>query len=346
MPFCEHGKWGYMDARGRIAIPARFEKAYDFSGGRGYVHSGDGDGFIDEHGTLVFSPTHMVGTLTGLQSFHESLAAFSVGDKWGYFDDRGRVAIQAKFFAAGQFAEGLAPVYVGGKLGRRFPFRFPIGGHWGYADKSGRVVIEPRFEHAEPFSEALALVATSAGFAYIDTTGETRIRLPSGGSASEALELAGPFAGGFARVSVGAAVNPVGFIDKTGTFCIVPQFERAHDFSEGLAGVERGGRWGYVDTAGHVVIAPSYDEVQDFHDGLAAVRSGRFWKYVGSDGAVCIEGPYNAAGDFAAGVARVHEGGKHVKAFDGPSIWRGGSWIYINQAGQTVRTAWRDEDRD
>jgi len=52
-----------------------------------------------------------------------------------------------------------------------------------------------------------------------------------------------------------------GFIDKTGTMVIQPQFEDAHQFSEGLAGVKKEGMWGFMDPKGTIVIRPHYDDV-------------------------------------------------------------------------------------
>jgi hypothetical protein len=56
--------------------------------------------------------------------------------KFTYVDKRGTVITHARFEAAHNFSEGLAPVRMG-KL-------------WGFIDKKGTIVISPRFEDAEP----------------------------------------------------------------------------------------------------------------------------------------------------------------------------------------------------
>ena len=38
----------------------------------------------------------------------------------------------------------------------------------------------------------------------------------------------------------------VGFIDKTGHYVINPQFGLAHSFSDGLAAVRIGSKWGFI----------------------------------------------------------------------------------------------------
>jgi len=65
---------------------------------------------------------------------------------------------------------------------------------------------------------------------------------------------------------------------RTGSVVIIPQFESAGPFSEGLAAVEvgqdKGWKWGYIDNSGSFVIAPQFDYADGFSEGLAAVRLG------------------------------------------------------------------------
>src|SRR5215204_6677153 len=48
-------------------------------------------------------------------------------------------------------------------------------------------------------------------------------------------------------------------------------FEVAHPFSEGLAVIGMGGKYGYVDKTGNVVIQPQFDEAEDFTEGMACI---------------------------------------------------------------------------
>lgn len=55
-PVCEKGKCGYIDGTGQIAIPLRFNSAYDFSEGLARVVVGDKFGFIEKSGKIVIHP--------------------------------------------------------------------------------------------------------------------------------------------------------------------------------------------------------------------------------------------------------------------------------------------------
>lgn len=76
-----------------------------------------------------------------------------------------------------------------------------------------------------------------------------------------------------------------GYIDKSGKIVIAPQFDEAHPFCDGLAGVMVNDKWGYIDKTGRFVIQPKFGSFEDEHDGWAF--TGNFYKgyagvYLGS----------------------------------------------------------------
>src|SRR5262245_3700286 len=63
-----------------------------------------------------------------------------------------------------------------------------------------------------------------------------------------------------------------GYIDKSATVVINPQFQHAGFFFEDLAAVSIDGKkFGYIDKKGNFVINPQFDEAHPFSEGLAAV---------------------------------------------------------------------------
>ena len=55
------------------------------------------------------------------------------------------------------------------------------------------------------------------------------------------------------------------------SIAIDPQYEDAQAFSEGLAAVQKNGKWGYINEDGEVVIPFEYDIAFVFNEGLAVV---------------------------------------------------------------------------
>jgi hypothetical protein len=71
-----------------------------------------------------------------------------------------------------------------------------------------------------------------------------------------------------------------GFIDKSGKEVVSCIYENADDFSDGLAPVEKDGKWGYINKAGTEVIPFIYYFGSSFSEGLACVEKEGHWGYV------------------------------------------------------------------
>lgn len=51
------------------------------------------------------------------------------------------------------------------------------------------------------------------------------------------------------------------FLDKNGEIIAKPEFDKAGNFSEGLARVALNGKWGFIDKSGKIVIEPIFDDI-------------------------------------------------------------------------------------
>ena len=77
-----------------------------------------------------------------------------------------------------------------------------------------------------------------------------------------------------------------GYIDTSGNMVIAPQFDKAGDFSEGMAPALQDDKWGYIDTSGKWVLQPTYDRVKGFNAGYALVLKDDQWNYIDKSGTV------------------------------------------------------------
>src|SRR4030042_1078127 len=90
-----------------------------------------------------------------------------------------------------------------------------------------------------------------------------------------------------------------GYIDKSGTIVITPQFDKVRFFSDSLAVVRIGVKWGYIDTSGKIVITPKFDLAMNFKDGLAVVQIGDKWGYIDKSGKYVITPQFDFALNFS-----------------------------------------------
>ena len=184
----------------------------------------------------------------------------------GFVDREDRLVIPHGFRSGGRSGKASPPVCV--SVDRKDLH--------GYIDRAGALVIEPRWRLAYAFSERLGLVLDGATYRYLflDPRGDIAVRLPpSIGHAyafSEGLALASvaeirPYndGSGFYPMSGGR----FGFVDRSGSFVIEPQFRVGVELQRGLAPAKRGRGCGYIDRTGSFVVPPEYD-------GVGAVTEG------------------------------------------------------------------------
>ena len=94
---------------------------------------------------------------------NRQLYAFKAGNLWGYMNSNGKVVIKPRFYSAGQFSQGLAPVR--------------INGTYGFIDQSGNISIKPVFDLALPFEYGIAKVFIEGKPFFIDVKGTNKYHL-------------------------------------------------------------------------------------------------------------------------------------------------------------------------
>ena len=185
-----------------------------------------------------------------------------------------------------------------------------LDGKWGYVDARGNVVIRPEFDSAARFAEGLARVSLAKKI-----TIETQFA-----SNSEADR------------------HTYGWVDEHGQVVIKPAFERAGDFSDGLAPAGRAlpdtganqkvtlqltigdsglnqtvvfeSRFDYIDSRGAAVLHTDFEEALPFADGLAAVAPPHAdvrgkWGFIDRSGRMVIAPRFGDALGFSEGLAAV-----------------------------------------
>jgi len=228
--------------------------------------------FIQVLAILFFSFTSSM-----LYSQQSVLLPVNLGDKYGFIDTTGKIAIEVRFEGAMAFSEGMAAVKINGK--------------WGFIDATGKVIIEPQYYYSpESFSEGIAVVmAQEAVFGAIDKTGKYAVEPKYG-------ELI--FSEGVSPAQIVTELNQKwGYIDINGKEVIKPQFAGAAAFSQGLAAVKIDSLWGYIDKTGKMIIAPQFQNAGLFSDDRALVQTGKEfnykWGFIDQTGKLVIKAEYN-----------------------------------------------------
>jgi len=314
------GKWGYVDRSGHVAITPRFERADRFSDGLAAVQDGAVQGYVDATGKIALVPEFApVGVIH--RPFSSGLAVVRVGQRYGYMDRTGKLAIPARYATADDFSEG-------------FAMACDTDG-CGYIQPNGRGAVGYGFMASGPVKGGVACISLAMGM------GRQRVALrqPDGTAIPGEWEGCGNMSEGLIAVRLG---GQWGFIDARGRGVIQPRFERAGDFSGGLAPVTlETGRCGYVDRTGVLAIPARFHACHRFSDGLARVDlaedafDGERVAFIDRTGKMVVIGPeasppFDSAEDFENGLAAVGAGGA-------PHLAGNGTWLgYVDTSGRYV----------
>lgn len=234
----ENKKWGALNPDAKIAIPIKYDRLTEFDGGYALAEL-EGKFFVlNKKGAAA--PVQASG-IKEIKHFSEGMGMIEVqGEKWGFVDANGNVAITPQFEGVGYFSGGLAWARSGGSIG--------------FINPEGEWVIKPQFSAAKEFDHesGLAMVEKSGQWGYVDAKGSYK--------QFNETEKTYSFSEGLA---IGRKKDKVGFLDNQGKWAIEPKFDTAREFKNGYAAVESDGKWGIIDKTGKWVVKPTFADTRD-----------------------------------------------------------------------------------
>jgi len=315
----EHGRYGYIDGSGSIAIEPQFWWATDFNeDGYATVYVCGRIASIDTAGAVV---PYRAATRSRLEPMHN-------GEKVGFVNESGRFQIEPRFDNALPFSDGLAAVQVGES--------------WGFINTHGDLVIPPTFKDAYYFREGVGLVESESGYEFIDK--HARVM------ASGFEQLSGVTNEGRIPVSRN---GKNGYLDLQGRVVIPLRYDDALTFFHGLAPVREGAKWGYIDRSGREALAFKFDEAGEFRGGLAAVTIGSKSGFIDRNGTFAFYLDFQNLPGFYT-----HDAEALVSTDSLSRFWtKDGEFGYVNSSGKVVwgpvrespdhapLFGWTDEDK-
>ncbi|MBS0011931.1 MAG: WG repeat-containing protein [Bacteroidales bacterium] len=249
------------------------------------------------------------------------LSIASQKGKTGFIDETGRWKIKPVYREVTGFYNGLAAVRSEDK--------------WAYIDNQGNYIIAPEFDDAAPFfNRHFAAVTKGQKKSYINRHGNI--------ISDKAREMT-IFNEGLAVFRMD---GKYGFINKNHEWEILPAYDQAWPFRNGLAKVRKRGQWIYVNRQGEEIydipldyagyeregllfkknrdqlwglvnadedwlITPVFEDIKNFSEGLAPVKINDRWGYINREGDIIIEPAYDDAFVFAHGLGCIEKNGRY-----------------------------------
>jgi WG containing repeat len=251
------GKLGFLDERGEIIVPAKFEEVQRFNGNRAAVRLDGKWGYIDRTGRLVISAQY-----ASASPFYEHrafvvrhTARTSFNSVGGFIDENGQSIGEERFSEGSRFNEGVAIARL--DTGSKVP-KVSI------LDNAGNLKILKNVHIYEPgmFRNGLAPAI------YVNSPQEGKSLI------TDLLNSRND--------------EQSGFINHEGEFAIQPKFESVGEFSDGIAPVKQDGKWGLITSKGDFLLKPQFEN-QPLHLGCGLILIEE-WKTVIENLNVTING--------------------------------------------------------
>lgn len=296
-----HGtKWGYIDAEGKLVIPARFDDARDFQqNGLAVAAAGEKYGVIDSAGRFVVQPRYQ-----WINPFSEGRAVANDEQGFRLINQEGQVLTRKAYAFVADMHEG------------RAVFNEAAGGNgssrYGYLDPEGHEAIAAQYAEAGDFSGGKAVVKIQENeYALIDRNGRRLATYP--------YAYVGPIGEGLLAFQKDAG-GKYGYIDEKGSVVIPAAFTSAFPFHQGCAIVNTAedyqSRFGVIDRQGEWVIRPEYDDIRDLNEGRFALGRavnpqqpfiGSVYAIADDHGRRLTEFSYRDVSNFEGGLASAYD---------------------------------------
>ncbi|MFP5112294.1 WG repeat-containing protein [Bacillaceae bacterium C204] len=248
-------KWGYMDEKGNLVLPANYDRAEDFQeNGLAIVGLMDKSGVINSKGYFIVQPIYDT-----INPFSEGRAVVNDPQGFKVINESGK-EITGKTYSiiVGEYKEGRVRAVEIDKHGEYL---------YGYLNKRGKEVIPLIYETAGDFEKGKAVVKSKDGnFQLIDLTGKVIQTYP--------YTFVGNYGEGLLSFKE-SNDGKIGFIDEQGKTVIKPKFSNTESFKEGRAIVSLSennrDNYGVIDRKGHFVIKPNYNQILSLDEGRFAI---------------------------------------------------------------------------
>ncbi len=307
----KNGKYGYINKSGFVIIPCNFKEAESFEEGLAIAENDTGAGVITTSGRWIVPPAYYSVSRNACKLFR-----IEQNELYGLMDYQGNLVQAMEFEDIGACSEG--------RIG------FVKDGLAGFMDEQGNIVIKAQYEAATDFLSGISRVvfnekvgairkdgslllptkfkkitAVSEDFLFAEedkkcllfTSVGKKVLSLSDRCAAASAGIEG-FYNGLARVE---KKGKYGFIDKKGKTVIPTVYDQTGIFSEDLCAVRLKGKWGYINRAGKVIIEPQFEQGLAFKNKMGRVKKNGKWGLIGADGKVLLPYQYEAIEELNGG---------------------------------------------
>lgn len=211
-------------------------------------------GYINERGALAIG-----AKFDNTRDFSEGLAATNLGGKWGYIDINGKTIIEHSFRSAFPFKSGIARVQNFDKL-------------YGFINTQGRLVLPFQYEEAYDLQDGLIKIKSNSGYNFVDIKGDTLLATD--------ISKVNNFKGSYA---VAKDFGKEALLDTKGRVILDYEYDKVYQPKDNFIRIRKDKKYGTVSFDNKQIIAIEYDKLTEFQDNISAAKSNDTWKLIRDD---------------------------------------------------------------
>lgn len=132
------GKWGFVDALGRLRIPNRYDKVQHFAEGLAPFSLRSKWGFLNKEDEIIIHPTYEEAL-----PFVNGFSVVMLKKKYGLINKRNELVLPCRYDAIHQLESGYYELVNEGLLG--------------LADKAGRIIYDPKYNSQQFFNNNIVV---------------------------------------------------------------------------------------------------------------------------------------------------------------------------------------------
>lgn len=243
-------KIGFVNFSGKEITPLIYDEVGFFSGKNGLcsVTKDEKYGFIDINGKMIIP---LIYESTDL-FFVNGICSAYINEKVGLIDEKGKVIVPFEYDEMGDLDED------------RALFQVKKEDAWGYMNYKGEIIIPIMYQMALYFNEGKALVFNGEVFYYINDANQKM--------SQDYIFVA--VLSDYLYILENHDKTEFYLFDESKDDIRTETYQAIYGFSEEMAIVKKGGKFGYIDSLGDLVIPCEFDYAQAFSQGKAQVRKG------------------------------------------------------------------------
>ena len=257
-PVVSNGKYGYMNAQGKLIVPAIYNEVAPFQDGLAVVSKEELFGIIDKKNQVIVDFQY-----DEVSEFTSNRAIVRKGEKYGLINRSGKLIFPLEFDDISLINQNLYTVVQDGKS-KMYNLNFQEA-LFGAGAKNVEINFSKRMSMKHPEFELVgeldqksnrAVVKIAGQLNYIDSLGKVMLTAPLEWFA-DALNVA-KFTNGFA---VFRKKEKFGLIDVNGKVIQKPIYEASGPYT-GFWPVKDKGNWALLDVKGKVILPFEYDFIR------------------------------------------------------------------------------------